>query len=323
MLEAYHASWMDPSPPRPPVRQRLADNQAAATNLRMQQQQQQQALVSYNEPTRDDSIDPLLPTHSRGVSHAWTSVWTRLHNKRLPRELKYFGWLLLHAAVPVGGSWFLSDHTDPDRLEAQLCYHPGCEAPPPPPAANSRVRHRQPQDFQNSPLETLEHMFLQCPAAVPVLQWLCGLWGLIDPNNAPPCTAEVLLADDQSTWSPSRASASLWTYLRLALLRQIWVQRCYGKYQQRQVSPLSTVRAAVGCITADIKADWLRVVRDIKAASGQCVAWFRGRDPALTPAAFELRWCQRNIIAKVTRSPDGQLTMNIMLSLSSVPQWHG
>jgi len=322
LMETTHAPWMDSGPPRAPVRRRLLDNRAVADVWRLQQQQPQQQQQHLNEPKRDDSADRLLPVHPAEVGHAWAPVWKRVHHKRLPRELKYFGWLLLHAAVPVGGSWFLPDRPDPDQLEAQLCYHPECEGAPPPPAANSRVRQRQPNDLQNSPLETLEHMFLQCPASTSVLKWLCGLWGHIDPNNAPPCTAAVLLADDQSTWRPTAAAAaSLWTYLRLTVLRQVWVQRCYGKYQQRAVSPLTTVAAAVRSIAADMKADWIRVVSDIKAASGLCVSWFRGRDPMLTPGAFEQRWCHGGVLAAVKTHAGGKTYLEVKLAVNSVPQW--
>ena len=80
--------------------------------------------------------------------------------------------------------------------------------------------------------------------------------------------------------------------------------------------------AVVRFISADIQADWIRVVRDIKVSSGQCVTWFKGRDPALTPAAFEQRWCRNGILAKVGVAPGGRLYLHIKLCMATAPTMH-
>jgi len=321
LQSVYHASNTDTSIPRIPVMQRVADRRAVGSVHRtLHQTGQQTQLTVQAQPAADDSRDPLLPINGIAEGgYTWTQVWKRLNNKRLPRTLRYFGWLLLHQALPVGGSWHYSYPADPEQVATAICSHPGCLEVPPPPRThdNSNSRRRQRRDESQCPLETLQHLFFQCPTTVPVLHWLCSLWGRIEPGNAPPMTIPVLLADDQSTWQPNRINSSLWTYLRLAALRQIWVQRCYRKHQQRTVSAVSTIAAIVQFVRTDIKADWMRVVRDIKVSSGQCVTWFKGRDPSLTPTAFQNRWCRNNILAQCGPAVQGQLTMRLHLTTTS------
>ena len=65
-------------------------------------------------------------------------------------------------------------------------------------------------------------------------------------------------------------------------------------------------------------ADWMRVIRDIKACSGQCTTWFKGRDPSLTPSAFQLRWGLGEVLVKVGIAPGGHLSMTVKLSTDTV-----
>jgi hypothetical protein len=84
------------------------------------------------------------------------------------------------------------------------------------------------QQCQQQPqLETLTHLFVECPVAAAVWQWFAQLWQLVQPGAVVPVSSSrVLLLDDDSVWAPPLAKQQLWTYMRLLLLESIWVMRC-------------------------------------------------------------------------------------------------
>jgi hypothetical protein len=60
------------------------------------------------------------------------------------------------------------------------------------------------------------------------MQWVCGLWQLLDSGPAPLFSASLLLADDSSVWRPSsnpQGLHELWTLLRVTMLKRIWLVR--------------------------------------------------------------------------------------------------
>jgi hypothetical protein len=106
---------------------------------------------------------------------AWSHAWMRSQLKSLPRESRVFAWLLLHAALPCGGAriqYYPPGHPD---LLATRCIAPACVAASP------------------RPVETLEHLFLECPVGKAAMQWVCGLWQLLDSGPAPLFSASMLL----------------------------------------------------------------------------------------------------------------------------------
>jgi hypothetical protein len=98
LCRAYHASWMDPSPPRELPRQRAASAAAVVTAQRLEQQQQRVTELAVN-----DLADPLtgqvqlVPTGA----FEWVAVFTRAGHKLLPRPQRVFGWRMLHAGIAV------------------------------------------------------------------------------------------------------------------------------------------------------------------------------------------------------------------------------
>ena len=202
----YHASWFDSSPPQLHVRQRVEGRDALVTQQRLAQKAQQDAILF---PLIDDTLDPIGSTAGADASPAWCKAWQRAFHKRLPRPTRVFAWRLLHGALRCGGATaaFLPPG-DPD-LQGARCKNPGCNVLP--------VR----------PLETLQHLFMECAPAKRAVEWLCALWSQIAPNQqAPPCLPHVILADDASAWAPSQQLASLWGLLRLTMLKRIWLARC-------------------------------------------------------------------------------------------------
>jgi hypothetical protein len=145
---AVHANWMDPSPPRLHPRQRAAAAAAAAA-APITAQRQQQLLLQVTEPAVDDTIDPLL----RGRQEAtdadtpWWAAYRHASDKRLPRQLRVFGWRLLHAAVRVGGSrvhWASSMQ----QLLQCCCQQPQCRPAPLPQPQPQQQQQLQQQQLQ-------------------------------------------------------------------------------------------------------------------------------------------------------------------------------
>ena len=300
----YHASWFDPSPPRLHVRQRVEDRAALVTQQRLQQQQQQAAILF---PEVDDTMDPLRQAGpAPAAAPPWRNAWMRAQLKRLPRESRVFAWMLLHAALPCGGAkvcYYPAAH--PGLLDTR-CWAPCCAS------ANPR------------PLETLEHLFLECPVGKQALEWLCSLWQRIDTGPAPLFVATVLLADDASVWRPSSTPAglqTLWTILRVTMLKRVWLARqaCVFHADPSAMNAVRVVAAFVQEIGSLIRQDWLRVKGDIRQEGGVCPTWFRGRTASLPAAEFKSRWCVGSVLARVSQDAQGSPLLKVELRLSSLP----
>lgn len=201
----YHASWMDPSPPRMHVRQRVEARAAAMTQQRVQQEQHQQVV---GEPSILDTQDP-ISADLGDASPPWGAAWRRAQHQRLPRPSRVFAWRLLHAALPCGGATIVFHPPGSPDLRQCLCRAPACASASQP------------------PVETLLHLFLECPVGKTALLWLQGLWARLAPSAAPPpLLPHVWLADDHATWQPPRQLLGLWTLLRITMLKRIWIARC-------------------------------------------------------------------------------------------------
>ncbi len=249
LLEAYHAPWMDPPRERELPRQRAA---AAAAVITIQRQQQVQQQLQIRSPAWDDLLDPLTQ-HMGPVdtsSHKWVAAYQRVGHKQLPRSLRVFGWRLLHAGVKVGARRMLvSGSREPGQFTcpAQQC-------------------QQQPQ------LETLTHLFVECPVAAAVWQWFAQLWQQVQPGAVVPISSSrVLLLDDDSVWAPPHAKQQLWTYMRLLLLESIWVvrSRCFSpSHAGSSQSSSSTTGHSSGSSSGDSTHDSNGSRGDAAAAAG-------------------------------------------------------
>ncbi|GBF89805.1 hypothetical protein Rsub_02975, partial [Raphidocelis subcapitata] len=64
---------------------------------------------------------------------AWCQEWGRVQDKKLPRPVRAFAWLLAHAALPCGGAKVAPFPADGEGLaERVCCSNAACRAPPPP-----------------------------------------------------------------------------------------------------------------------------------------------------------------------------------------------
>ena len=308
LMAAYHAPWMDPPVARELPRQRAA---AAAAVVTMQRQQQLQQQLQISSPVHDDLLDP-VSQHMGPVdvsSYSWVAAYRRAGHKQLPRQLRVFGWRLLHAGVKVGARRMLS------------------------------AARRAPSDFtcaaqqcqQPQQLETLTHLFLECPVAAAVWQWFAQLWQQVQPGAVVPVgSSRVLLLDDDSVWAPPADKQQLWTYMRLLLLESIWVVRSscratgpVGGSQDSgsqagsgQTGAAATqgsdgaasqgegadgagdahyTAKAVACrfraqLQQQMRRDWRRVGVDVRLGSGIPLSWLRGPAPELTLLTFWRKW---------------------------------
>ena len=311
VAEGVHANWMDPSPPRLHPRQRAAAA-ATAAGAQVTAQRHQQLLLHITAPAVDDTVDPL----SRAVQEAtdgdsqWHAAYRHACDKSLPRQLRVFGWRMLHAAVKVGGSRVYMAASRQQLLQCccpQLQCQPqqqqqqqqqplqeqgqGANQQQAAPGEGQQAQPAQPaQPLPDSyQLESLSHMFVQCPIARQVWQWFARIWHRVQPAaQVDFSSTRIVLLDDGSVWQPPAELQQLWTYMRLLMLESIWSVRCRsnGKpYASRQV-----ISRFLAALQQQLKHDWARTQGDIRINSGVPLSWLKGRNPVMPQHKFAARW---------------------------------
>lgn len=282
LLPLYDAVWMHPSAPRLHPLERAA---AAA---------QPPASGPAADSRQSDCVDEARPAAER---MPWQPAYKALWDARLPRPLRYFGWQLLHGALPCGAA--RAPFAPPlagegGLLQQCLCSAAGC--------ACSEVAALAPQPA----LETYTHMFWSCPMVAPAVAWLWDLWRRIS-GSAPPLEPAMLIVGDHTQWQPVQpALASLWQHLRLTFLSAVWAQRCRRQLSGTAFAAEAVVAATAAALQRDMEADWARVSCDIRDNAGVSPNWFAGRDPSMSPMEFQQRWCHGSVLARV----EGQAAAN-------------
>ena len=74
----------------------------------------------------------------------------------------------------------------------------------------------------STPPQTISHLFITCPVAATVTDWLCRLWQVMTGYLPVVSAASLLAADTPSEQLPSDALLQNWHRLRLAVLHRIW-----------------------------------------------------------------------------------------------------
>lgn len=267
--------------------QRAAARLAVVTDQRQQQQQQ-----TVTRPAVEDLADPLTgsiqPVDT--TLHPWVDAYKRLHGKRLPRELRVFGWRLLHNGVRVGAARMYGFQPGSADWLGCACQHQQCQLSHP-----------------SAPLATLSHVLLECPVASAAWAWLKVLWDRIDAHAPLAVNSRVLLLDDRSDWAPARSVAALWQHLRLLLLESLFLAQSAPAAQPHAAK--AVVSRFIAVLRRQVEADWQRVQADIRWRAGVPFTWFRGRDPNLDLDDFAKRWCVNGVIATIA----GGLTFNLTL----------
>jgi hypothetical protein len=250
----------------------------------------------------DDCADAMpLPA---GPWKQWHTAWARAKDKRLPRTAQAFAWLLLHAALPVGGA---SVQRFPDNgadLAAQVCCrNAACRPTPANPLSTAGPSTSTPAASSSTvgwQLETLQHSLMFCPAVRPAVEWMAAVWGRIS-GTPPPFTSDVWLQDNQSSWSPQPDdyASRTWTFMRATLLSTAWEWRCRRDACGVQFTAGQVISACIAVVERQVRADWQRVVSDVVLVAGTSRSWFRGRDPTIPLVEFEARWCRNAVVARV------------------------
>ena len=230
-------------------------------------------------------------------------AWLRLHDMGLDRSHRMTAWRVLHAVLPCGAMLSFWALREPARDEIQplldqaMCPH--C------------LPSRTP--------ETLTHMLVDCPVAQLVWTWAFGLWrAYLGSEDSPPCTASVLLADDQSAWHPPPQEQSTWLQLRIATIAAL-SSSASSRRSGMPVTATSVAATVVHSMRTAISRDWQRVVfaDPAQLASGVCCSsWLKGKHPAMTLEQFRQAWGQNAAFCSV-RVDKGKPSLRLHLSLAS------
>ena len=221
-----------------------------------------------------DEVD--VVAQRAGPQPRWHGVWERLHDSALDRDARALGWRILHGSLNVGAfRAYMTNQLSASPATDGMCSHPGCQHQP----------------------ETLSHVFIHCPVAAQVTQWLCDVWERVTGGDRPPGSVAVLLADDSTQWDPGPPLRQLWTVLRLTTLAAIWTATTKRNLVGSAVNATGIVAAVVYRLRLLMEQDWQLVVVDIRLQSGVCSAWFRGRSPVMSVDQYAAKWCSRGILA--------------------------
>ena len=329
LVALYRQPWMDPSPPRPPPRDRSAPARGPGLDAAPAGDATLGALgrggpdpgpsgsagpgaaggggadaaaagggsqggVDGGGGRRDDAADALQPR----PAPAERKVWSRVFDRRRTREERTFWFLLRHAALNCGGGRAVfCPPGRADLLRACCCDHAACRAATEAWAA-AETGGRPAASSAGPRVETLVHALLECPAVRPAVVWLAGVVGAIA-GTAPPLDADVWLVDEGGAWRPPRPARWLWDTLRCTLLLSAWSLGRRRRSGGPQFSSAAVVDACVRAIERRVLADWQRVRGDVTGVAGTSPWWFRGRHVGLTLAEFEERWCHGGVVASV------------------------
>ena len=229
-----------------------------------------------------DHLDLALPSPGTAGGVA-RPAWLRLKERSLPREDRALAWRVLHASLYTGVFWAYVTQ----RSAAHAC----CSSPA----------------CGEGTFETTEHIFLTCPDVAPAADWLARLWAAVAGPAAtpPPCSVDVLLADDHRVWQPTGDEdlTKLWTALRLSWLSAVWSLRCrrLADPERCSVSPAGIVAVTVASITRLIRRDFTRTVGDARLLTSSPSDWFRGTTtPTLAREEFLKRWGHNGVLCSLS-----------------------
>ena len=273
--DVYVASWMRPSPARAAPLDRA---QAARAPL-----------PPLPRPLDEEDAVRSVP----GPHLPWRVAWAQARWAALGHEQWAFAWRLLHGRLYVGAFLAHIDASFP-RDEERCCQAACGDA--------GRV-------------ESLSHLFLECPAVQPVLQWLRRLWRCVAGEDVP-LQAAVIIGGDGRAWEPGGGDAAvrLWHTLRLTVLHTIWCHRCQARLQGRAHHALGVISGVVHRLGVAMRLDWRRT-RLTAQDTGQPVSAGPGR-LGLTEAEFEARWALGGGLCSVS-GPMGARLMVVHLSLGA------
>ena len=128
--------------------------------------------------------------------------------------------------------------------------------------------------------QTISHMFLECPVATTVVNWLCRLWQAMTGHTPDASVATILAASTPDGHCASDALLQTWHRLRLAVLHSIWTAARIIASSTQELAPTQASpspshshlasRLALKTVTSMIRHDWVKCNDDVRQISGVC-----------------------------------------------------
>ncbi|KAA6430032.1 MAG: hypothetical protein FRX49_00463 [Trebouxia sp. A1-2] len=179
-----------------------SDLQQQRQEQRQQQTQQQPASqLPLEKAVANDTLDVLETCGSHAQQAPSQRTWEQpgASASYLDRQHRVLWWRLLHTSLKCGAYRAYIGRATPAQASCPFscCIGPG-----------------QPQ--------TISHLFITCPVAATVTDWLCRLWQAMTGYLPVVSAASLLAADTPSEQLPSDALLQTWHRLRLAVLHSIW-----------------------------------------------------------------------------------------------------
>jgi hypothetical protein len=225
----------------------------------------------------------------RSIAKFWDLIW----DLPVSNSIKVFGVRLLHASLPCAA------------MEAALRTRDECFV-----QCGACRRHVTPP--LAVPSETYTHLFLECPAYRPALEWLARLWERLT-GERPPLDAAAIITAEPASWRPADAALlPVWHALRLTVLYGIWSVRC--AIDGTVPCAASVVRLVVRRVTEEIQLQYRR--------ARQRAAMERALPPAVLATHRQrpskdgfAEWQRLGLCVELTPSAPGGLShMVVMLS---------
>jgi len=166
-------AWMTPSQTS---RMHWSDRRQQRQEQHQQQTQQQQApQLPLERAAADDTIDVLEACGSHAQQAQWRHIWELASASYLDRRHRVLWWRLLHGSLMCGAYKSYIGRATPAQANCPFscCINP-------------------------SQLQTISHLFLTCPVAATVTDWLCRLWQAMT-GYLPVVSVAGLLAADTSS----------------------------------------------------------------------------------------------------------------------------
>ena len=240
-------------------------------------------------PFIDADVDTLRPS-ADADDVPWSSVWRRLVDLELNREHRALAWRILHDSVYCGQQMLRARGSD---AAVGDCPHSHCMGV----------------------LQSMPHLFLTCPVAKGVWEWVSNLWACVADGVRPPLSAAVLLADDIKTWGPPTKLRPLWTRLRLAVLYALWCAACQARRGSVPASARTVAAQVLSFCRGQMVQHWLRVGLR-RPDLGACPHWLLGRSPALTTETFLEWWGAGGVLCRVVSTAGAKPRMELVWDAS-------
>ena len=196
-MSASLPAWMTPS--QTPRLHWSSRQQQRQEHHQQHMQQPPAPQLILDRSASDDIIDVLEACGSHPQQAQWRHIWELASASYLNRQHRVLWWRLLHGSLMCGAYKAYIGRALPAQAN---CPFSCCIDP------------NQPQ--------TISHLFITCPVAATVTQWLCRLWQAMTGYLPVVSVASLLAAGTPSEQLPSDALFQTWHRLRLAVLHRIW-----------------------------------------------------------------------------------------------------